>query len=984
MKTRNLRVIGMTAFLLAVILCALLGLASLQTAALNEPAMMDNMVNANNWGRSDIRAYLNGTPKVDNTLPVDTTHSGRQSEGYYESQFSDAEYALVAPFSYSTNEINGDQVTSYATTDRFWLPSGNYNEDRLISWGAIDISDDALVGTVSLSRVIPMSYWTYSGDAASWLRGPLYYMKSVALVSNRGSIVSSLQVSSSAAPSVALKLDLSSIHFASSASAARLSAEGGSQVSFIAGSSDFGKKTRSALPDYGMYLKKRNSMEQFTPTAISLDGTTLKVRYSGGRAGDYVVVQAFRADDLVAGAESYAAVTRLSNGMTEANIDVSGWNLRSLSGYTLKVWMEDASAGASLASATDPVTFVGQNDGSIVKTESGAVSNPRLFAMKEELQTSWGNLASADDLVGANPTNQKIYLGTDSLGNPLQFWIAGRESYSSGKSPVDGDGTVSSSGEVMTLYQAKSVDSVSFSQSTTSYKKVPTLQLSDGQSVVYSGSAMGPSFSYTFHGANISPASSISYEFRNRDTGGNWSTGLPVNVGTYEVKGIADATDGYELVMCEPVTFTITPASPTYSSPSLSFLQSTHGSKLSDVRLDQGELGLPTFGGVTIPGTWSWVDDFQMVGTAGSHVFQARFTPTSVQDQENFDCSDLFVHVCVNVMPATPNVERLNAILLSATYGQVLGDLQDDLASKIGMPLDINYDALEGEWSWKDGSNTKIDTLGTHSFTAVFTPIDVNYTAVEVDVEVKVSVNTTTWGTEQPREDDGKTQYIDATGKTSIEVSSANLDENGILWLKEGSQGMYAWFGVDLSTGALPTDQGLKLYVHWLESTSVEYDTYYAQLDDGQKTRIEHERPMIFLIGVEDPDGNRVELTEAIKVYVQIGDDWDADDLRAYDITPDSDESIPIAHGTVDAPDGADTFGQLTLSSLSSYAMFDEWTEAEQAASNQNEGETADAADTSKESSDGNGAIVGLVIGAAVAVILGGFAVWFVIKKKRV
>ena len=54
---------------------------------------------------------------------------------------------------------------------------------------------------------------------------------------------------------------------------------------------------------------------------------------------------------------------------------------------------------------------------------------------------------------------------------------------------------------------------------------------------------------------------------------------------------------------------------------------------------------------------------------------------------------------------------------------------------------------------------------------------------------------------------------------------------------------------------------------------------------------------------MEDPDGNRVELTEAIKVYVQIGDDWDADDLMAYDIAPDSDESIPIEHKMVDAPD---------------------------------------------------------------------------------
>ena len=60
---------------------------------------------------------------------------------------------------------------------------------------------------------------------------------------------------------------------------------------------------------------------------------------------------------------------------------------------------------------------------------------------------------------------------------------------------------------------------------------------------------------------------------------------------------------------------------------------------------------------------------------------------------------------------------------------------------------------------------------------------------------------------------------------------------------------------------------------------------------------------------MEDPDGNRVELTEAIKVYVQIGDDWDAEDLKAYDIASESDESIPIEHKMVDAPDGTNTFG---------------------------------------------------------------------------
>lgn len=95
--------------------------------------------------------------------------------------------------------------------------------------------------------------------------------------------------------------------------------------------------------------------------------------------------------------------------------------------------MEDNTG--SLAKATVPTTFVGTS-----KTESGAVKNGRVFAMKKDLQCSWGDLAALDETAynnvtagkgqdggdgassnsihGVNPTNQKIIFGG------MEFWIA--------------------------------------------------------------------------------------------------------------------------------------------------------------------------------------------------------------------------------------------------------------------------------------------------------------------------------------------------------------------------------------------------------------------------------------------------------------------------------------------------------------------------------------------------------------------------------
>ena len=87
----------------------------------DEPDKFMTSAKANHWGRSDLRVYMNGVEKNANTLPLDTTNHDRQQSGYYESQFSDAEYSLVKPFKYSTAVFDDDGVVTseYKTTERF-------------------------------------------------------------------------------------------------------------------------------------------------------------------------------------------------------------------------------------------------------------------------------------------------------------------------------------------------------------------------------------------------------------------------------------------------------------------------------------------------------------------------------------------------------------------------------------------------------------------------------------------------------------------------------------------------------------------------------------------------------------------------------------------------------------------------------------------------------------------------------------------------
>ena len=236
-------------FSLLLAICLAAGLVP-ATAFAAEPESFVTSANANHWGRSDLRAYLNNAAKTDGTLPLDTKSAGNGAK--YPLFFSDGEYALVQPWTYGTAvyDTSGNITSVYETTDRFTLPAAVGNNDQVLTWGE-GCDNDALSDK---NRVIPISYWSGGTSSNAWLRSSLGSTENTVNISKRGDSVASSSVDGSSGVAPVFKINLSSISFAAAASAAQVA--GGSDIDAmpiqIEGSSDFGKSTESSLTSYGM------------------------------------------------------------------------------------------------------------------------------------------------------------------------------------------------------------------------------------------------------------------------------------------------------------------------------------------------------------------------------------------------------------------------------------------------------------------------------------------------------------------------------------------------------------------------------------------------------------------------------------------------------------------------------------------------------------------------------------------------------------
>ena len=170
--------------------------------------------------------------------------------------------------------------------------------------------------------------------------------------------------------------------------------------------------------------------------------------------------------------------------------------------------------------------------------------------------------------------------------------------------------------------------------------------------------------------------------------------------------------------------------------------------------------------------------------------------------------------------------------------------------------------------------------------------------------------------------------WVDAEGKTS-----AKVEPNEIVWLKEESDNSSAWYGLDNSNNVF--EENSRFWVKWLNKNEneEEWETYYSMLDNEHKEKAEDKKLWIFLCGVTDPAGNEyTTITPSADMYIQLGDDWTKEDIRATFISDAIDEpveSIEYLDNFEGSPAEDGEFSKLTLKHFSPYAVYDELTDEE-------------------------------------------------------
>lgn len=184
-----------------------------------------------------------------------------------------------------------------------------------------------------------------------------------------------------------------------------------------------------------------------------------------------------------------------------------------------------------------------------------------------------------------------------------------------------------------------------------------------------------------------------------------------------------------------------------------------------------------------------------------------------------------------------------------------------------------------------------------------------------------IKVDKTDWGEEKT--ENGVIYYVAEDGTTSVEVTG-----NRIIWLKEESNGTSAWYGLDNTNNVFRN--GSRFWVKWLNKNEnpEEWKEYYAKLDDTHKNAVEEDHLWIFLVEVTDPDGNEYEdFGDQVPFYIQLGEDWDKEDVNAIFISDKTDEAISVSYEDMKFPGGEGTFAKLILEHFSPYAVYDKLTD---------------------------------------------------------
>ena len=306
---------------------------------------------------------------------------------------------------------------------------------------------------------------------------------------------------------------------------------------------------------------------------------------------------------------------------------------------------------------------------------------------------------------------------------------------------------------------------------------------------------------------------------------------------------------------------------------------------------------------------------------------------------------------------------------------------------------------LDDGWNWVDDTITA--TVENQGYVAYYdVEDDTNYDwsniegynaelhRVERTLKLTVFVDKSDWGEEVRNNDE--INYVDDDGTTSSEVV-----EKDVTWVKEESDGTDAWYGVDNSEGQF--ELGSRFWVRWLnkEKDKEEWEYYYNNLDEKHKNAVDSDRLWIFLAGVTAPNGQEYkEFNKEVKFYIQLGEDWDKEDINSVFISSGEDEIVDVSYAdSMSCPEGKKEFAILTLKHFSPYAVYDKLTDEERAALMESENKDRNETNSDEDSDNvmyrvwslfttGDTATPLVLTGLAVLVIASGITM-IILKKKR-
>ena len=151
-------------------------------------------------------------------------------------------------------------------------------------------------------------------------------------------------------------------------------------------------------------------------------------------------------------------------------------------------------------------------------------------------------------------------------------------------------------------------------------------------------------------------------------------------------------TSNYNVIENIDVTVTVGKADPEYTVPA--GLEATYGDTLADVTLPEG---------------WSWADDTQTVGNAGSNTFKATFTPADTNNYNTVE--DVDVTVAVNKAEAASAAVTANELVWDGTAKALVTVTGEAVGGEMQYAVGADAEtAPEDGWSTEIPTGTEPDT----------------------------------------------------------------------------------------------------------------------------------------------------------------------------------------------------------------------------------------------------------------------------------